>query len=143
MEEAKFKLTFPQAKQANSDQIEIAYGAAEDELVSLVGQSAVTDAASATPAEAGRAAKIIRSHSFLAIAFLYLNVKNLKKAQDAGSPATAQTIQNEYFTPKELAELADSWRSRAMLAVGPYLLSAEADTGGFAFVHPSVKTECC
>lgn len=141
----QFKQDFAAANMATTSQVQMALDAAEDELVELVGSDAVTDAELPVPTDADRAAKLIRGHKFLAMATFLLNVRNVKKEQDAASPATAQTIVNEYWSPKEIAEMAESWRAMALRAIGSYLIvDAQGDDYGVAteYIHPEISASC-
>lgn len=142
----QFKSDFEAAKRASSGKVQMALDAAEDELVELVGQAAVTDALLSSPADAARAAKLIRGHKFLAASVIVFNVDNIKRQQDAASPATAQTIVNERFTPKELADLSDKWRQMALRVIAAYLIrDVEGDdySSGFEYSHPAENDSCC
>lgn len=120
---AQFKLDFAAAKRATDPQVQMALDAAEDELIELVGQEAVDDALLPVPTDETRAAKLTRGHMFLAAALYLVNVRNVKREQDVGSPAAAnKLIQNEYWTPKEISEMAAQWRAMAMRAIGSYLI---------------------
>jgi hypothetical protein len=141
----QFKQDFAAAKRATDPQVQMALDAAEDELIELVGSAAVADAELVTPTDTARAAKLIRGHKFLAIATYLLNVRNVKREQDAASPATAQTISNEYWTPKEIAEMAAQWRAMAMRAIGSYLIvDVAGDEYGAAteYNHPELNVGC-
>lgn len=118
----QFKNDFAAAGRARESQIQMALDAAEDELVELVGQDAVTDALLETPTDADRAAKLIRGHKFLAIATFYLNVRNVKREQDSTSPGTTKQVENEYWTPKEIQEMSAQWRAMALRAIQSYLI---------------------
>lgn len=118
----EFKSVFAAAKQASSSQVELAIAAAEDELVELVGQAAVTDTLLASPTDAARAARLVRAHKFLAIAIHLVNARNVKREHDTGSAAVSGgMVINEYLTPKEQKERSDQWRAMALKAAGPYL----------------------
>ena len=118
---SNFQTDFEVAARATDSQAEMAIAAAEDELVELVGQSIIDDTLSASPVDTVRAARVVRAHTFLAASIQCLNVKNLKREQDPASPATSQTINNEYWTPKEIGEMRENWRRLALRAIGPYL----------------------
>jgi hypothetical protein len=144
-----FKADFAVAARATPAQAEMAIAAAEDELVELVGQSVVDDTLSASPSDTVRANRVVRAHTFLAASIQCLNVKNVKREQDAASPATSQTINNEYWNPKEIAEMRENWRSMALKAIGPYLLievSGDEYDGGPEFALGLTSTtdnDCC
>lgn len=141
----QFRLDFAAAKRATDSQIQMALDAAEDELAELVGSDAAADAKLDAPTDSVRGQKLIRGHTFLAIATFLLNVRNVKREQDAASPSTVQTISNEYWTPKEIAEMAAQWRAMAMRALSSYLIvEVDDDAYGSAveYVHPEPTSIC-
>jgi hypothetical protein len=127
IEQDVFKSTFRQASRANDNQIQMAYDAAEDELSILLDATFITDAKAAEPTVAERSNRIIRAHSYLAYSIHLLNIRDVKKEQSAASPATQQVVTNEYYTPKELIEMSDDWRARAMKAINAYLTVETAE----------------
>jgi hypothetical protein len=140
----EFKADFAVAKRATDPQVQMALDAAEDELIELVGSDAVTDALLASPTDAARAAKLARGHKFLAVASFLLNVRNVKKEQDVGSPGGHANITNEYWTPKEIAEMAEQWRAMAMRALGRYLLvDVSGDSYGAVVEYSNSTVAAC
>ncbi len=133
---ADFKSNFAVAKRATDAQAQMALEAAEDELTGIVGQSVIDDTLSATPTDLTRATKVVRAHRFLAASIQCLNVSNVKKAQDTGSP-TNPVLTNEVWNPKEIGEMRENWRNMALKAIEPYVLVEETteetteDTFGF------------
>lgn len=141
-----FKADFAAARRSTDSQIQMALDAAEDELIELVGQNAVTDTLVDMPTNEARASRLVRGHKFLAAATIVFNVDNIKRQQDAASPGTAQTIVNERFVPKELAELSEKWRAMAFRALSPYLLTeVEGDdySDSVEYTHPETTDVCC
>jgi hypothetical protein len=137
----QFKLDFAAAKRATTAQAQMAIDAAEDELIELVGQEAVDDALEASPSDTVRAAKLIRGHKFLAIAIFLLNVRNVKREQETSSPVQTATVTNEYWTPKEITEMAAQWRAMALRALQSYLIvDATGDDYAAApeYEHPDI-----
>jgi hypothetical protein len=143
---AEFKSVFDAARSSTNDQVELAIQSAEDELIELVGQEAVTDTLSAVPTDADRATKIVRAHKFLAISLHLFNVRTVKREHDAGSPAiSGGMIINEYYSPKELKELSDSYRAMALRAIGSYLITDVAGdeySSAPEYNHPEIATSC-
>jgi hypothetical protein len=127
----EFKADFAVAKRATDPQVQMALDAAEDELIELVGSDAVTDALLASPTDAARAAKLARGHKFLAVASFLLNVRHAN-------------ITNEYWTPKEIAEMAEQWRAMAMRALGRYLLvDVSGDSYGAVVEYSNSTVAAC
>jgi hypothetical protein len=123
-----FKADFAIARAASDAQATMAIEAAEDELITIIGQAAVTDTLLATPTDPARAARVVRAHKFLAASIHLLNVRNVKKEQDASSPAMAgKMIQNEYWTPDEIMKMRENWRNLALKAISPYLIVDDPD----------------
>jgi hypothetical protein len=143
----QFKLDFATAKGATTPQVQMALDAAEDELTELVGGDATADAKSVTPTESDRALRLIRGHKFLAVATFLLNVRNVKKQQDASSPAlnSGHLITNEFWTPKEISEMAAQWRSMAYKAIAPYLIidvQGDEYAEAIQYDHPELSASC-
>lgn len=142
---ANFKSDFAIAKRATDAQAQLALDAAEDELTELVGQDVIDDTLSATPSNTTRAARVVRAHKFLAASIQCLNVGNVKKAQDTGSPANP-VLTNEWWNPKEIGEMRENWRQMALKAIGPYLMTdASGDDLGFEpeFAEGVALTDSC
>jgi hypothetical protein len=122
IEQDAFKSTFRQAVEANENEIQMAFDAAEDELIDLLGAAYITDAKLETPTDTtGRSERIIRAHSYLALSVHLMNIREVEQEQDAGSPADSTTITNRYRKITELQSAANEWRERAMKAIGSYL----------------------
>lgn len=143
---ADFKAVFDAARNALDAQVDLAVQSAEDELIELVGQDAVTDTLLAVPTDLVRAGKIVRAHKFLAFSLFLFNVRTVKREHDSGSPAiSGGMIINEYYTPKEISELSAAWRAMALRAIGSYLITdVIGDELGTApeYNHPEITTTC-
>lgn len=143
----QFKSRFSPAEDAKTDQVQMALDAAEDELVELVGQTAVTDAKLVSPVDTVRAGKLIRGHQFLSFSIFIWNRRDIKKATDAGSPGMggSSNIVNEWWNPNEIEKASNYWRGLALKALAAYLITDVAGDeygAGVEYSHP-VLTACC
>jgi hypothetical protein len=142
-----FRADFAVARKATDPQGQMAIEAAEDELVELVGQEAVDDTLTASPADTVRAGRIVRAHKFLAAAVHCLNARNVKREQsDESAGMGSNNVNNEYWNPKEIAEMRENWRALALRAIGPYLLTdADGDAYGTEpeFAEGAALTDDC
>ena len=120
-----------------------AIDSAEDELIELVGQDVVNDAKAVSPSDTTRAERLVRGHKFLAVSIGVWNTKNIKRQQDPRSPGTGAAITNEVWNPKDIETVSDYWRSRALKAIGAYLLVevvGDDYSTGIEYSHPSEVT---
>jgi hypothetical protein len=119
------------ASQKYTTQIEAASASAalliRQSVSSEIYDQAVSGTLPTDDADLIRAQSVIESQSFLTMWFLVGNVGNklgdagfIKQAQDTGSPANAQTITNQYLTPKELADMRAGFFENAQIAIRPY-----------------------
>lgn len=143
-----FKANFAIAKNASESQAQMALDAAVDEVIELVGQAAVDDSQANSLTDAVRAARIVRAHQFLAAAIHCLNVRNVKKEQsDQSAGMGSNNVNNEFWTPKEIAEMRELWRGIVYKALGPYLvLDVPGDSygAGVEYSHPAeVSCDVC
>jgi hypothetical protein len=128
---AQFREKFSLA--ANRFETQIAAASASAALIIQRGVDSdiYAEAINATPPsdpdELIRYSSVVEAHSFLTMWFLVGNVGNklgdsgfVKQAQDASSPATSQTITNQYLTPKDLEFLRKGLFENANLYIGPY-----------------------
>lgn len=118
----KFRSSFSAAKNASEGALDLSYGAAEDELVELVGQAIVDDAKAGAPSDPVGSAKVIRAHSFLSFATFLINNRTVKKEQSTESAGIgSNNVNNEYYSGKELIDLSNEWRDKAMRAINGFL----------------------
>lgn len=145
-----FKEIFAETVTCSDTRLKMCLDGAIDELLVLVGQTAITDVTATTPSDSLRSERLVRAQGYLAYRDLLLNVSGrmrdggiVKQEQDAGSP-TGPNVLNSYMMPKEVGELRQQLYDKAMKAIAPYLVYAgddQYDPSPESY-HPTVKGDC-
>lgn len=151
----RFKKLFVDTANVSDERLQMCLDASVDEILVLVGQTAIDDVALPTPLDAIRTARLVRAQGYLAYRNLLLNVSGrmrdagiVKSEQDAGSPAGGGggTVINSYMMPIEVGELRDQLWADAMTAIAQYVTQPTGQDNYDASpesYHPAAVEDCC
>lgn len=125
--------------------IDFALRIAIAETKQRIGAATYADLISGTPSDELSAISLEKAVQYLAVSELlknkFLRFRRgglVKKEQDAGSPATNQTIINEYLTPSEMQTLSKAFRDDALETLSLAELNTKKDLLLFVNVNQNI-----